>query len=303
MSKAISHDNSPAESFQLKFDEIKSRLQSIGNTPLGPLSEKLDFLSQLSRFDFGKFLLLNQGYSAKWSHYAMYEFPRLPEPKKPQHDMELKLLNMWNLAGGRQRLDITWSILQPLVNDGVKFLSVPCGYMAELSCLDFKDTKNFKLFGVDIDPDALKGARDFALSKGLEQHLDLQTRDAWNLGFENEFDAVVSLGLNMYIDSDARAVELYREFYKALKPGGRLLVTFGAGPALPQNKDSESSADLIDQESLRVHQVIFKEIIQIKTNHRTSSSMIAGQLSKAGFSKIEPRFNKFRTNGVALAFK
>ncbi|MCS3432918.1 class I SAM-dependent methyltransferase [Klebsiella sp. BIGb0407] len=77
--------------------------------------------------------------------------------------------------------------------------------------------------GIDMDKQALTKARTNILSHGLSNLITVQEADASKLPFpDNHFDVVINEAmLTMYADK-AKA-RLLQEYFRVLKPGGRLL--------------------------------------------------------------------------------
>lgn len=112
------------------------------------------------------------------------------------------------------------------MQEGVVLACVPSGLMGELLNLDYSAVRDFRLVGIDIDRDALDGARALAQKLKLDQNVELLQKDAWNLGLRNEVDLISNNGLNIYEAELDKVTELYRQFYLALKPGGQLVTSF-----------------------------------------------------------------------------
>src|SRR3990167_5328037 len=68
--KLLSHYINP-EALQLTVEKSKNRIVSQGDLPHVSVQKQLALLDQLTQFDFGKFLLQNQGLNGYWTHYAL----------------------------------------------------------------------------------------------------------------------------------------------------------------------------------------------------------------------------------------
>src|SRR3990167_4867075 len=68
--KLISHSIHP-DTLQNTVEKIKKRIMSQGDLPDVTVQKQLNLLGQLTQFDFGKFLLQNQGLNGYWTHYAL----------------------------------------------------------------------------------------------------------------------------------------------------------------------------------------------------------------------------------------
>lgn len=299
-SKIYSHDQ-VHQDFDAHIAGIRKRLTAIGETQHGAVSEKLHILDQLTQFPLGRFVLMNGGLNGRWSHYVFYEYTLPMEQNKTRHAFETRLLNLWHWGSTRHRLILVRQILAPELKDGIKLLSVPCGFMAELLTLDYSKTPNVKITGVDLDPESVEGAKKFATERGLARNCEFHLRDAWKLGYENEFDRVLSLGLNVYAPTQDSAMDLYRSLYKAVRPGGKLLVTYA--PPYHPPEDDERDLSTVNPEDIRLQRIIFTEIIQMKYSHRNTSAQIVDRLKGAGFSEVKCYYGKYRSQNIAVATK
>ncbi|WP_232220337.1 hypothetical protein [Legionella tunisiensis] len=60
------------ETLAIVVDKIATRIKQEGDKPYITVTEQLDLLNQLAEFDFGRFLLQNQGINGYWTHYMLY---------------------------------------------------------------------------------------------------------------------------------------------------------------------------------------------------------------------------------------
>ncbi len=76
-----------------------------------------------------------------------------------------------------------------------------------------------KITGVDINPDMIAKARLRADKEGVTHLVEFKVADVLKLPFaSNRFDLVVGESITVFLDK----VKVYREFYRVLKPGGRV---------------------------------------------------------------------------------
>lgn len=107
---------------------------------------------------------------------------------------------------------------------GLKILDIGCGTGAMSARL----SKWGQLVSADFSPLAL----DFSKRRGLSH---LVAADAMNLPFaENSFDALVAMDILEHLPDDVAAM---KEFYRVLKPGGKVIATVPAYPALWSEHD------------------------------------------------------------------
>ncbi len=294
----------PSNRLSLKeaTEKIKERLTREGDTEIATLSEKLDILDELTRFELGRFLILNKGLDGNWSHYIAYEFPRLAENMKPQPSMERTLIEMLGEMELWTRLELVKKLLQKEMRNGISLLSVPCGVMAALSTLDFSQLSDFKLCGVDLDPNVLQAAREFNKKQGLASHTEFLCRDAWNLGLNNQFDIVVSMGLNIFVGDFDKVLDLYRSLRATLKPGGKLMVSFMT-PYPFRDPNTERDLSSLNQNAVRLHRIVLSEIVKTGVVNFCSSQQMIDQLKTIGFSKVEIHYSICKSPNFAVCVK
>jgi len=102
---------------------------------------------------------------------------------------------------------------------GDRVLDCPCGYgrhSAELA------TRGFEVVGCDINREMLEPALNLTRDLGNVQFV---RKNMAHLEFNEEFDAVVNLFFSFgFFDSDEENIQVLRNFYRALKPGGRFIM-------------------------------------------------------------------------------
>ena len=109
-------------------------------------------------------------------------------------------------------------------SSGLTLLDIGCGTGAMSARL----TKWGRVVSADFSPLAL----DFSKRRGVKR---LVAADAMNLPFaENSFDALVAMDILEHLPDDLAAM---REFYRVLKPGGKVIATVPAYPALWSEHD------------------------------------------------------------------
>lgn len=210
-------------SLQSSIENIRDKIISRGDLPYVSVDRQLKLLEDLSQSDFGKFLIERGGLNGYWTH-CLIKKNRLhikDESSFPHSFVEEFLVNQAPTAlATQQRFEIFKTEIQKHIKDGIHFASVPCGLMADFLDLDFTNISDFNLIGVDIDPESIAFAKELAQEKDLLNHCNFIEKDAWNLNIYNQFDLVTSNGLSIYEADENRVVDLYKEFFKSLKPGG-----------------------------------------------------------------------------------
>ncbi|WP_017578125.1 SAM-dependent methyltransferase [Nocardiopsis kunsanensis] len=284
MAAVISHGSSansaPLEEVVLA---VERRLRASDRLLLG-LDEELEILAELQKFPLGRFLLRNQGLNGYWTSY-IFRF----EPGRPTSSpMEEWLLTRSLLSGARERFQRSREEIARSITDGAVLASVPCGVMDDLLRQDYGSAPGVRLVGVDLDTESLALAEEEARARGLGDRSEFIRADAWDLGINAEFDLLVSNGLNMYEPDGDRLIELYRNFARALRPGGRLLVSFLTPPPPPPWEAPQRAAEWerygIAEEDLRRELALFGDIIQAKYLNFVSESDTRAQLERAGLT-------------------
>ncbi|MCX7124651.1 MAG: class I SAM-dependent methyltransferase, partial [Gammaproteobacteria bacterium] len=216
----LSHQISP-EKFDIIFDKTRKRILEKGDQYHVTVSKQLELLDQLSQFDFGRFIIQNQGLNGYWTHYALLH----PKQGKitgknnqgvPFSELEKFMLNKCPVfLATQQRFEIFLNENQKSVSDNANLACIPCGMMGELFYLNFDNVNNIKLTGIDYDKNTLQDSKALADQRNLSKHIELMQKDAWNLNINNEFDLISSNGLNIYEPDDSKVTQLYKQFYAA----------------------------------------------------------------------------------------
>ena len=268
----ITHNNKDQK---LDLSIFKKKLAAKTDLLL-PLDVAMELLDQLYEFEFGRFLLVNKGLNGYWTSYAI-----LHGIKKEN----LKPLENWLLhrapavKATRERFQIFNTQLQKYLRNDIKIASIPCGLMDDLYTLDYTNLKNIKLIGIDIDQESL----DFSNKNSKEydlQNVKHLKKDAWDLGVKEEYDIIASNGLNIYESDDNKVINLYKEFYKALKTEGILITSFLTPPP---GISKESTWRNYDPEDAIKQKVIFSDIIGVTWQAFQSEEQARKQLENAGF--------------------
>ncbi|MEJ8325113.1 class I SAM-dependent methyltransferase [Kosakonia sacchari] len=114
-----------------------------------------------------------------------------------------------------------WLFSQVPLNEQSRVLEVACN-MGTTS-IELVQRFGCTVDAIDMDKNALAQARQNVISAGLDSNIHLSEANANKLPFgDNTFDVVINEAmLTMYVDK-AKA-KLISEYYRVLKPGGRLL--------------------------------------------------------------------------------
>jgi SAM-dependent methyltransferase len=306
MESTISHHTrstvAPGEATSTLAAEIAQKLCAADKLIL-PLEEELALLAQLQEFELGRFLLHNKGLNGYWTSYIFGYQPDDPT----ESPLEYWLLNNSLLPGIRERFHRFKAEIAKYITDGAVLASVPCGVMDDLLQQDFRAATGVRLVGVDIDTESVQLAGENAAERGLSGQCEFLVRDAWQLGLDSQADLLVSNGLNMYEPDRTRQVELYRNFRRALRHGGTLLVSFIPAPPPPQWVDPERATEWakygILESDLRRDMALFGDIMQAKYLNFTSEKEVRAQLAEAGLVVTDVSYSASGALPIASAVR
>lgn len=305
--RLISHIISP-ETLENTIRKITERIKHEGDKPYTTVMHQLDLLAQLNEFDFGRYLLQNQGINGYWTHYMLTHpwFGRKTGKNncgEPLTELESFLLNRApTMLATQQRFEIFLRENQKQVKNNAKLACIPCGMMGELFYLNYKNIDDIHLIGIDYDSNTLNDASVLAEQQGLSKFIKLIQQDAWKLNFQEEFDLISSNGLNIYESDNEKVTELYRQFYKALKPDGKLVTSFLTCPPTLANQ-CEWDLSKINQNDLPLQKVIFADIIEAKCQCYRSSEQTNAQLKSAGFGNTQFVYDDAKMFPTVVAYK
>lgn len=280
----ISHSDQNKKKFEIA--EYRQKLEKKENLTL-PLDKSLELLDQLSEFELGRFLLTNKGLNGYWTSYAI-----LHGPKKES----LTILEKWLLHSApvvkatQERFRVFQQKLQSELRDNINIASIPCGIMDDLIGLNISGHNNITFTGIDFDDESLELAKQNSNSNKDAKYVFLK-KDAWHLGIESKYDIITSNGLNIYEPKNDRVIDLYRNFYKALSPGGMLITSFlTPPPALSE----ESTWQNFNKEDLVKQKAIFADIIEANWQSFRTEKETIDQLTQAGFIDINITYDTQR---------
>lgn len=130
-------------------------------------------------------------------------------------------------------------VYPPLAEQIVKDTGVTEGVCLDLGCgpgglsIALAKRTNLRIYGVDIDPEAIKFALENVRRVRLAHRIHILWGDATSLPFKDGFaDLVVSRGM-MPPMSFSLKVKVFEEAWRVLKPGGVAYIGGGFGRLLP----------------------------------------------------------------------
>ena len=281
---------------------VKARLRAGGNTPDGSLDEQLDLADAMSAFALGRFLLAHRGLDAYWTHRIVTYVPGSIKKGKTSTLEQVLFERLPAVLATRERFAIFRRELHAMLNPDMVLASVPCGWMGDLLLLDYAAAPGVSLIGLDLDPRALAGARALAEKQRLAGRLSLRQVDAWNMQLYDKADVLTSNGLNIYEPDEARVIALYRQFFDALKPGGRLVTSFLTPPP-SLSAQSPWDTDAISPDMLALQQTLFMRVIDARWSAFRTHAETFAQLEAAGFAQIRFVDDRARMFPTVVAHK
>lgn len=271
----ISHKDDEQFNLTKHIDDLSNGL---GDT--SDLDEKIKLLTELSEFELGRFLLTQRGLNGYWTAYVILHGPRL---------LGLSSLESWilehapGIKGTRERFFIFQQQVQKRLSNNMALASIPCGLMDDLLTLDYSDRHDITLTGIDLDSSSLALAEKNARNHRIDFTNFIQ-KDAWKLEAKDSFDVIVSNGLNIYEPDPQRLIELYTQFYSALKEEGTLITSFVTPPPAISSRSpwrQVNEADALKQ------RIIFGELIKVNWQSYQLEGDVVHQLEQVGFSVQE----------------
>ncbi len=286
---------------------VKEKITKRGNLPHVTTEEQLKIVDQLSMFPLGRFILERRGANGFWTDYMIShpiqgKLSGLNIDGIPFTPLESWFLNECPIVVAHQeRFKIFQELNQKLIKNNCVLASIPCGLMRDLITLDYSSLNNFKLIGIDIDLESLFLADQLAKKHNIN-NIELIQRNAWELEFYEEFDVITSSGLNVYEADPKKVLDLYRQFFTAIKPGGHLIISVLTHP--PSDTDEvDWDIDKISDKTLLMDRILHKDILEIKWRNFRSASNIKKEFEEVGFSEISVYFDKCRIFPTILAKK
>jgi SAM-dependent methyltransferase len=284
-------------SFAEALESTQQQIVKRGDLPHVSVQRQLDLLDQLCQFPFGRYLIERRGANGYWTDYLISY-----KHEKTLNEAEDFILNRSLIVlAHRDRFQIYQSYIQKQIQNGIAMASVPCGLMKDLLTLNFSDISSYKLVGVDIDPESIALSKEIANNLGI-LNVQFYEQDAWQMSFENEFNIITSSGLNVYESDPIKVLDLYKKFYKALKPGGSLVISV---LTYPPGEDKETDWDLnkIPPEDLLMEKILYKDILNLHWRNFRSITDLACEFEEVGFTNIQVEFDRFRLFPTIIAQK
>lgn len=254
----------------------------------------------LEGFELGRFLKTNLGLNGFWTSYILLHPDKgrvtgLSSDGSPMTELESWLLNQCPIIlATQERFRIFRNLTQPLLRAGMKLASIPCGLMDDLLTLDYTNLSGVTVSAVDLDSASLAHAKANYSRSGAPVKFESEERDAWKLESRDRWDLVTSNGLNIYVESDQRCVELYRSIATSLRPGGYFILSF----ITPVETWKVNDATALEQQRF-----IFRDVLPVKWQCLRSEELTRTQLAEAGFEVLRVEYDSQRMFPAVLARK
>lgn len=276
MADIITHSVEQEISETAYYQKLKDRIEASTDLALSK-EETLKIFEQMQEFEMGRFLLKNGGFDGYWIAYLILHAPK----KTNLHPLEHFIVHDAPVVQAtRHRFYIFQDELQNRIYPGIKMASVPCGLMDDLLSLKYRGMDDFSITGIDLDKNSLKLASKNAKERGIK-NVEFLERDAWNLGIHEEYDILVSNGLNIYEPDPDRLVALYRNFYEAIVPGGVLITSFLSTTHICK-----------DVEAMKKQKAVFADVRLAMWHDFTTEEKVRGQLESVGFKIVDVRYEQ-----------
>lgn len=287
-----------SNAFQMALTDLRHRITKRGDLPHICAQDLLSYVEVLAQFPLGRLLIEKRSIDTFWTDFVMTN-----REQKGSIDLEDFILNRSPFTiAWRELLQSFQKIVQENLENGMTLASIPCGAMRELLQLDYGLISDFTLIGIDVDLSSLLLAEQLAAEKDLSYNLSLRQQDAWQLRYDSEIDIITSCGLNIYTPDRQKVLDLYRQFFKALKPGGQLILGFLTYPP-GKNELSEWQVEKISNKDLLLEKVLYENILDPQWRNFRTSDEIEQELKKAGFWEVTFHYDSLHVFPTVVARK
>ena len=274
------------ENLKTRFLQQQNSTESSSYTSLEEISV---ILEDLAKFPLGQHILLSGGSNGAWTDYLIS-----PQEYLSQLDptgIHLSLIERFFLFSSpavlaqRELHQNLQKTAQKHLGNNKIFASIPCGLMRDFLSLDYSGIQNVSLVGIDIDRESLEKSRKLAAEMDVKQVTYVQA-DAWNLEYKDTFDFISSVGLNMYEKNEEKVIDLYRNLFTALKPGGILFTGILTWPPYLDRQKTDWVMEEIPKYDLRLETVLHKDVLNIQWLNCRTLAEAKEDFIKAGFTDI-----------------
>ncbi len=281
--------------------EISARVSARGDLPDTTVEQQLDLLEELKKTPIGQSLICTRELTAWATDWCSYG-PLFNQCYAKLSSFEKTFLNLPICIATQERLVIMRQLLQESLHNDMSVLNVPCGLMRNLAALDYKGLKNIRIDGLDINPQTIAHAKDMIKLYRPNVQISLKVADAWDIDCTECYDLILCHGLTIYEPDDARVTELYRKFHRALKSGGKLIVTTITPPPTAENLGDWDMTH-VDLEMLLLQRVLFKDMIGAGWQSYRTIELTEELLGDAGFKNPTVHSDRVKMFPTLVAIK
>jgi SAM-dependent methyltransferase len=265
---------------EINLKNERERLYQSSSLTLS-LDETLELLDQVNEFELGKFLLRNKGLNGFWTAYIILK----AREKQLTHPLEHWVIHHAPAVRATQeRYQIFQQEIQKRLHSNMTLVSLPCGLMDDLLSLDYKDVNNIHLIGIDLDSESLDLGQQNERFYNKPVAVTWQKKNAWQLKVPQEYDLVTSNGLNIYEPDDYKVIELYKNIWESLKPGGTFITSFLTPPPTLSKESPWKNVKLDD---VIKQKALFSDVLQVKWQVFRTEAQIRDHLTLAGFNVVD----------------
>ncbi|MBN9565854.1 MAG: methyltransferase domain-containing protein [Alphaproteobacteria bacterium] len=252
-----------------------------------PLSETLELAQELWSIPVGRFLIENRGLNGYWTSNLILQI----QDSFDQHPLENWIRQKAPIVKAtRERFRFFILELEKRLKEGITLASIPCGLMSGIFEAQKRKGMDISKVGIDLDEEVMEVTRQNSQSIIPTNKLNFIKRDAWDLDINDQYDILISNGLNIYERDHDKVKHLYSNFYKAMKKGGVMITSFLTPP--PPHMDCVFCN--YDKSDLRFQEVIFNNIFDVKWKAFMSEAEMRDLLEDIGFEVIDVIYDSQR---------
>jgi SAM-dependent methyltransferase len=185
--------------------------------------------------------------------------------------LDLLLLRAWHVRKALREISRKYPGAASVLDGGAGFGQ----YTWRMSRIN----KRWKIEAVDIDQNHINDNQMFFRKAGLSDRVTCRILDLTRLNESGSFDFILSVDVMEHIEDDEL---VFRNFYRALKPGGSLLIS------TPSDKGGSD-----------VHGEEDKSFIDEHVRNGYSVGEISQKLGRAGFTNVNVRYTYGKPGAVS----
>lgn len=248
----------------------------------------------------GRDFLLSGSISSYWIDYLL-SVKSSPSINQATQNMFQRMIeqNSYLISSWCEVYQKFVELEQQYVRSHSVLASIPCGYMRDFFSLDFSQSIDIKIFGIDIDRFILNKINNLSSQYGLQNSLTTHCCDALKLPFTDKFDLIASCGLNIYLSDYQSVEELYTNFFRALVPSGTLLLHFLTYPPFFSDA-SEWKGIKMKEKFKKFDYFLLEHVFKFSFN---STNDVIRQLNIVGFDNVQIVFDSYGISAIAIAQK